>query len=167
MMRELKYYLLGATAVLFSVLLWAYAHADVVASNPIVGWKFGQIVSMWWAPGQNQNSGSSGNVAATATTATLTANGGATENITGFTISGLGATAGSAIAVTVTGLAGGTQTYEVGIPAGVTTPMGPFQVNFNPPYPASGVGVNIVVNVPSFGSGNTNASVVATGYNQF
>lgn len=107
---------------------------------------------------------SSGNVAATATTATLTSATGKLVYITGFTVTGAGATAASVIAVTVTGVIGGTMTFELVIPAGVTTTITPLQVNFPMPVSASGFGTNIVVNVPSFGTGNTNAAVVAYGY---
>ena len=46
---------------------------------------------------------SSGNVAATATTATLSGAAGATTYITGFEVTGAGATAASVITVTITG----------------------------------------------------------------
>jgi hypothetical protein len=88
----------------------------------------------------------------------------------GFDLSGGGATAASIIEVTVTGLAVGTLKYEVPIAAGVTspafsTPNGPvYQVRFPTALPASGIGQSITVTVPSFGAGNTNASVVAYGY---
>ena len=54
----------------------------------------------------------------------------------GFDIDGLGATAGSAISVTVTGLLGGTLTYTIGIPAGVTVPFHQ-SFRFNPPLQGS------------------------------
>lgn len=107
--------------------------------------------------------GSSGNVAATATTATLTSATGRTAFITGFTVCGAGATAASVILVTVTGTVGGTMTFPLAIPAGVTTGVN-LQVNFPMPVSASAFGTNIVVNVPSFGSGNTNAAAVVYGY---
>jgi hypothetical protein len=103
-------------------------------------------------------------VAASATTATITAPTGMTAYINGFVVNGLGATAASVIAITVTGVLGGTQTYQYSVPAGVTTISPSFQVNFPMPVPASGVSTNIVVNVPSFGAGNTNANVTVYGY---
>lgn len=108
-------------------------------------------------------SASSGNVAAAAATATITA-GTKMAYITGFTVTGAGATAASIIAVTVTGVVGGTQTYNLVIPAGATTSITPLQVNFPMPISATAYGTNIVVSAPSFGAGNTNAAVVAYGY---
>lgn len=75
----------------------------------------------------------------------------------GFDIDGSGATAGSAIAVTITGLLGGTLTYRIGVPAGATVPIS-YSKRFSPPLQASAVNTNIVVNVPSFGTGNLASS---------
>ncbi len=106
-------------------------------------------------------SGASGGAAAANTTLTITA--GKMGFLDGFDIDGLGATSGAAIAVTVVGLLGGTLTFEVGIPAGATVPFS-YSKRFNPPLQASGTGVNIVLNVPSFGSGNTQSSSCAYGH---
>lgn len=103
-------------------------------------------------------------VAASATTATITAPSGRMAYITGFIVNGLGATGASVIAVTVTGIQGGTQTYQYSVPAGATTLSPTMQINFPLPIPASAYGTNIVVNVPSFGAGNTNANVTVYGY---
>lgn len=108
--------------------------------------------------------GSSGNVAATATTATLTGAAAVTTYITGFTVTGAGATGGSVILITVTGTIGGTLTYTLTIPSGATTAVTPLDIQFNTPVPSSAVNTSIVVNVPSFGAGSTNAAVVATGF---
>ncbi len=114
--------------------------------------------------------------AAQSNAAALTATTGRTQYITGFDISGSGATAASVIEVTVTGLAtsaGGTLKYEVPILAGVTAPAfgssttnGPslYSVRFPVPLPASATNTAITVTCPSFGSGNTNASVCVYGY---
>jgi hypothetical protein len=83
--------------------------------------------------------------------------------IDGFDLDGLGATAGSAIAVTIAGLLGGTLTFQVGIPAGVTVPFS-LSRRFNPPLQASAVATNIVVTAPSFGAGNTQSSCNAYGH---
>ncbi len=114
--------------------------------------------------------GSSGSVAATATTATLTAVAGKTTFIEGFDLTGLGATGTSNISVTITGLLGGTLTIGVSIPAGATVILNAGSPNglgyrFPTPLPASAANVNIVVNVPSFGAGNLFANVVAYGFN--
>jgi len=90
---------------------------------------------------------------AAAANATLTIPAAKMGFLDGFDLDGSGATAGSAISVTIVGLLGGTLTYTVGIPAGATVPVRlPFR--FNPPLQASAVATNIVINNPSWGSGN-------------
>jgi len=106
---------------------------------------------------------SSGNVAAAAANSTIAAVAAKTNYITGFTVSGAGATAASVILVTVTGLLGGTLTFPLAIPAGATLPV-LLQVTFPGPLQASAVNTAIVVNVPSFGAGNTNAASSVYGY---
>ena len=101
--------------------------------------------------------------AAAANNQTLPAVAGKTTYITGFAITGGGATAGSIIAVTVTGLAN-TLTFYITIPAGAGAGITPLVVDFSTPIPASGPNVPIVVNVPSFGAGNTQAAVTARGF---
>lgn len=81
-----------------------------------------------------------------------------TSYLDGFDLDGLGATAGSAIAVTIAGVLGGTLTLNIGITAGISTPV---QVSkrFNPALKGSTTNAAIVVTVPSYGSGNTSASL--------
>lgn len=83
--------------------------------------------------------------------------------ITGFTVTGGGATAASVIAVTITGLTN-TLTFHVAIPAGATAGVTPLIVEFKRPIPASADNTAIIVNVPSFGAGNTSASATARGF---
>lgn len=84
--------------------------------------------------------------------------------LTGFEITGLGATAGSTISVTIGGTGLATPpTFSLTIPAGATTAITPLNIYFPTPIPASAVGQAITVNVPSFGAGNTAANVVAHG----
>jgi len=107
--------------------------------------------------------------AAQVNTATLPAVPNKTNYLTGFEITGGGATAASVIEITVTGLVGGTLKFEMNILAGVAGPMnaqGGFTVWFPDPLPATGQNVAIAVVLPSFGAGNTNAAVVAYGYYQ-
>lgn len=66
--------------------------------------------------------------------------------------------------MTVTGLAGGTRTYVVAVPAGASAPGQPLVVNFPKGIPASAPNTAIVVSCPSLGAGNTNASVNAHGF---
>jgi hypothetical protein len=81
----------------------------------------------------------------------------------GFIVAGRGATGASAIAVTVTGLVN-TLTFYYTVVAGATTANPQLTITFSPPVPASDVYTTIVVNVPSFGAGNTSAAVNAWGF---
>lgn len=98
--------------------------------------------------------------------ATLPGVAGATTFITGFEITGLGATAANNVVVTVTGILGGTKTYELPIPAGVLAGITPLVVEFTRPIPASGQNQAIVVNVPAAGAGNAAVAVTAHGFQQ-
>lgn len=107
--------------------------------------------------------GTSGNVTAAVATATLAAAVGKTNYLTGFEVTGAGATGASVIIGTVVGLAGGTRSFNLAIPAGAAVGVTPLIVEgLN--LPASGPNVAIVVSFPSFGAGNTNACVNASGY---
>lgn len=112
--------------------------------------------------GQNLLEVSSANAAA-ANNQTLAGATGRTTYIEGFTVSGLGATAASTIAITVTGITN-TLTYYYSVPAGATTAAPLLDVRFPSPIPATGQNVAIVVNVPSFGAGNTSAAACAYGF---
>jgi hypothetical protein len=125
----------------------------------------GYLPSVAYGPGQTPVTNSSSG-AATALTATLAAVAGKTNYIGGFEVTGAGATAGSVIAVTVTGILGGTLNYVLAIPTGATVGTTPLVVDFNPNLPASAVNTAITVNVPSFGAGNTNAAVTVHGFYQ-
>jgi hypothetical protein len=105
----------------------------------------------------------SGTVAAATATATLAGAANKTTFICGAMVSGLGATAGSAVLGTISNL-GATFSFNVGVPAGVTVPLAPHVLTFTACLPASGQNTAIAVSVPSFGSGNTAASVVAWGF---
>jgi hypothetical protein len=107
---------------------------------------------------------SSGNQANAAATATLTGAAGVFTYLTGFEVTGTGATGVLIVLVTVTGLAGGTATYIYTFVAGVTTQNQSLIVAFNPPLKSSAVATNIVVSCPASGAGGTNNAVVAHGY---
>jgi hypothetical protein len=113
--------------------------------------------------------GSAQNATAGAMVATIASAAGRTAYITGFDVTGTGATSGVGINVTITGLAtaaGTTLNYGLQIPAGVTVAMtgGGLFVKFDKPLPASAANTNILVSVPSFGSGNTECAVNAYGF---
>lgn len=122
------------------------------------------ITNTPYPAGATPVSGASGNVAAAAATATLAAAAGKTTYITGFEVTGAGATAASVVLVTVTGTTGGTLTYVLAVPAGVAVGVTPLIVMFPSPIPASAANTAIAVNVPSLGAGNTNAAAVAHGF---
>lgn len=107
---------------------------------------------------------SSGNVAAAVATATLPGVAGKTTYISGYLVTGGGATAGQINNGTVTGLISGTQTFNYASQTGATLASVPLFVDFNPPVPASATNTAIVVSMPSLGAGNTNAAVSAWGY---
>ena len=110
-------------------------------------------------------SASSGNVAAAVATATLVAEQGKVTHITGFLVSGSGATTALPVTVTITGINGGTLSFTYVAVAGVLVPNTPLQVNFPLPLAASAPNTNIVVSCPSLGTGNTNNTVSAWGFN--
>ncbi len=82
----------------------------------------------------------------------------------GFEITSLGATAAGAVKATLTGLLGGTITYDMAIPAGVTTAAAPLVVQFPVALAGVGVSTDVVLTLPASGAGNTSANVVLHGY---
>jgi hypothetical protein len=107
---------------------------------------------------------SSGNVANATASATIPAVAARTCYISGFEVTGAGATVGGVVSLTITGLLGGTATYSVDAPTGATVGLTPLVIEFNPPLPASAANTAIVVSLPALGAGNTNAAVVAHGF---
>lgn len=113
-------------------------------------------------PGTSITASSTGG--AQANNCTLAGVSGKTTYITGFEVTGAGATSASNIAITVTGTISGTMNYTYTVPSGATT-GGPILTIILPtPVAASAQNTAIVVNVPSFGTGNTAASVTAHGF---
>ncbi len=101
-------------------------------------------------------------VAATST-ATLTCPANQTVWLSGIAINGGGATAGSSVTATITGLTGGTVSISVLVPTGAGVQLQPIVLEFNPPL--QGVpGTNVVLSCPSFGAGSTGQSVLAWGF---
>ena len=106
----------------------------------------------------------SGNAANASAVATLTGTATTTVYITGFEVTGAGATAANVVTVTVAGLLGGTRSYTYTFPAGATVACQPLIVSFYPALPASAVNTAIVVTCPASGSGGTNNTVVVHGF---
>ncbi len=107
------------------------------------------------------DSGNQANASAAATLAGVSAK---TTYITGFACTASGATAASVVTVTVAGVITGTLHYTFVAPAGVTAQATPLVVQFPYPIPASAVNTAIVVTLPALGSGNTNATTAAYGF---
>ncbi len=102
----------------------------------------------------------------TSITATLPAAVGKTTYITGFTVSYVGNTAGTASLVTVSGLLGGvTASYLIPVPPIASWwQTVPLTIPFNPAFPASATNTSIAVNVPALGVGNFGATLTVQGY---
>ncbi len=71
----------------------------------------------------------------------------------GFDVDGTGASSAGSVTVVVSGILGGSLSYIMPIVAGNTNACNPLVRRFNPPLQASAVNTNIVISVPSFGSG--------------
>jgi hypothetical protein len=109
-------------------------------------------------------SSSSGNVANASAVATIAGGAQSWTYLTGFEATFAGATAGQCVNLTITGTLGGTLTYPVCSPTGVTVQGYPFGFEFIPPLQSAAVNTSIVVTLPALGAGNTNAAVTAHGY---
>lgn len=108
---------------------------------------------------------SSGVAAAANAVATLSHGGtGQRMYLTGFIATASGATSAVAVTITVTGCSGGTMSFIYEAPASVTGPCAPLVVEFPVPIPAITDATDIVVTLPSLGSGNDHAAVVAHGF---
>lgn len=107
---------------------------------------------------------SSGSVANASAVATLPGVAAKTTYLTGFTMTGGGATAASLVTATVVGTITGTMHFIIAVPAGVTLGITPLVVEFGFAIPASAQNTAIVVTLPALGTGNTNAAATATGY---
>ena len=106
----------------------------------------------------------SGNVANASAVATLAAVATKTTYITGFSVTGGGATAGLPVIVTVAGLVGGTLSFIYAAVAGVLVANTPLHIQFAEPIPASAINTTIVVTCPALGAGNTHNCVTAQGF---
>jgi len=118
----------------------------------------------YYGAGVTAETAASGVVSAATATATLATGATVTTNITGFSITGGGATSGSLVTCTVAGVITGTLSYVIAVPTGATLGIPVLARTFNPPIPASAVNTAIVVSCPTFGSGNTAASINAEGF---
>lgn len=106
----------------------------------------------------------SGNQANAVATATLAAAAGKTTYITGFEVTGTGATGVLIVIATVTNTVSGTMSYTYVFVAGVTTANTPLSIQFTKAIPANAPNTTIVVSCPASGLGGTNNVVNAHGY---
>lgn len=113
-----------------------------------------------------QITASSGNVANAVATAVLLGVAGKTTYITGFEVTGSGATGALVVTVTVTNTVSGTLSYTYVFVAGATLANESLIVSFPDPIPANAPGVSITVSCPASGLGGTNNTVVAHGFQQ-
>jgi hypothetical protein len=102
--------------------------------------------------------------AASAINASLSAAANKLTYVTGFQVTGLGATAGSTIFPYLSGVAGGSTYFAFTVPTGATVAASPLVIQFATPMPASATNTNITLNVPSFGAGNTTAACSIQGF---
>lgn len=99
--------------------------------------------------------------------ATITPAAGVTAFIQSLRIEGLGATAATEVTATLTGVAGGTISYPVSVPAGVAVPITPIEDSFpGRGLAGSAAGQAITLNLPAFGAGNTLETAEIQGYLQ-
>lgn len=126
----------------------------------------GGLVAALYPTGATPLVGSSGNVAASTATATLTGATGKTTYIEGFDITSSGSTTAAAVTVTVSdGVSAGLLFgYTYGTVAGVLVANAPLSIRFPRPIPASAQNTNIVVSLPSLGGGSARAIIAAYGF---
>lgn len=106
----------------------------------------------------------SGNAANAIATATLPAVAAKTTYITGFDVTGSGATAGLPVVVTVAGLLGGSMTYTYSAAVGALVANTPLSIRFPVALPSSAVNTAITVTCPALGIGATNNVINAFGF---
>jgi hypothetical protein len=158
--------LVVAYVIVVVSMLWAADPVAIKHQGPdTIGNPLGVALNPAGAGGTFQTAvTSSANAAAGATNASLAGVTGKTTYITGFTVTGGGATAAGAVTVTVTNTVSGTLNYTILVPAGIGTQVNPLVVTFPMPIPANAANTAINVNVPSFGSGSVGQSTSAYGF---
>lgn len=104
------------------------------------------------------------NAANAAATATMPAVADKTNYITGFDVTGLGATTAAGVDVVVSGLLDGDLTYSYGFVAGATLANPVLSIKFPRPIPALDVNTAIVVTCPAGGAGALKNRCVVHGF---
>ncbi len=124
----------------------------------------GVYVNNVYPTGATQVNATSGNVANDAAVAALPAVPAKTNYVTGFEITGAGATAASVVVATLVGLLGANASFIYSVVAGATLRNESIIVEFSKPIPASAPNAAITLTLPALGAGNTNACVNIHGY---
>ncbi|MGI0012648.1 MAG: hypothetical protein ACREBU_04280 [Nitrososphaera sp.] len=141
------------------------APASASAPDGTAAFPLGQAAVSPYPLGAVPVHNSSGNAAnAVASASVSPGSGDLTAYLTGFEITGSGATAALPVTVTVVGVLGGTLSYTYVFVAGVTLANTPLIVQFALPLKASSMNTTITVSCPASGSGGTNNTVTAHGF---
>jgi hypothetical protein len=163
-----------AAALLLSFFLAGSAFAQTISCIGPTGANCIPMVQMPTAAGQAGYPGNATPITAvfsgadtTTAAATLAAPAaGKFDYICGFSVSGLGSTAGGGVSVTIATLASSnTLTYSYVFAAAVGTQNTPIGFTYNPCLPASAAAAAIVVTVPGQ-AGNTATQINAWGFQQ-
>jgi hypothetical protein len=96
----------------------------------------------------------------------LAAAAGKTTYISGFTITGNGATAASVVTAVLSNTVVGNMSFKIPVPAGVGLSINPLVVQFVPAIPANAQNTQIILNVPAFGAGNTDMAATLNGWRE-
>ena len=83
--------------------------------------------------------------------------------VSGFSITIGGATAGSVIAATLAGVQGGTITYNLAVPTGVTNGLS-LSREFSSPLAGAAQATDITLSLAAVGAGSTAAAIVLHGF---
>lgn len=137
---------------------------DVTGAQPNFATPVPVVMSDPYPSGAIAVSCSTGNVAAATATCTMPATSAKTTYITHFDITGSGATLGAAVTCTLTNTGSGTHSYTFIAIAGALLADQALSVSFNPALKASAQNTSPVLSCPSLGTGNTNTTINADGY---
>lgn len=122
------------------------------------------IMSDPYPSGATPVSCSTGNIAASTATCTMPAISAKFTYITGFDITGSGATLGLAVTCTLTNTGSGTHSYTYVAVAGALLANASLNKSFPTPLKATATNTAPVLSCPSLGTGNTNMTINMDGY---
>lgn len=137
---------------------------DVTGAQPNFATAVPVIMSDPYPSAATAVSCSTGNVAASVATCTMPASTAKFTYITGFDITGSGATLGSAVTCTLTNTGSSTHSYTFVVTAGALLADSSLIKSFSTPLKATAVNTAPVLSCPSLGTGNTNMTINMDGY---